>query len=118
MAVDQVEAVSKEDVCKADVIAKLFHVADVCSGKVPVNVTEVVKSAREMSVETVNVSKLIFDPAGALRAYELIVRCLNAKDEPVNQEELLAEAKAALDVPPVGEGWSEQGYAIAEEDDE
>ena len=71
MAVDGCAAVSK-----SDVIAGLCYLAEVCSGRIAVEVSEVVKSTRGMEVESVTVTKRLFEPTGALRAYELMGRCL------------------------------------------
>lgn len=115
MAVD-----SDKGISKAEVIDCLRYVADVCSGRVAVEVTEVVKSTREMDAETVTVSKLLFEPTGALRAYELIGRYLGMWRESAPEQKVemvLSEQggkrREPLDVPAVGENWSEQGYSAA-----
>lgn len=62
MAVDGCAAVSK-----SDVIAGLCYLAEVCSGRIAVEVSEVVKSTRGMEVESVTVTKRLFEPTGALQ---------------------------------------------------
>ncbi len=112
MAVDGCAAVSK-----SEVIAGLCYLAEVCSGRIAVEVSEVVKSARGMEVESVTVTKRLFEPTGALRAYELMGLCLGLWQEGSLEPSVdtsgegVKDVQPALVVPVVGEGWSETGYS-------
>jgi phage terminase small subunit len=57
-----------------EIVANLRQLRDMCMGRVPVSMTTIVKNAREGTAEAIETRGLVFEPAGANRAIELLSR--------------------------------------------
>lgn len=60
--------------CQDEVIEDLRELRDICMGRKPVRIMTIVKNAREGTAEPVEVEGMMFEPASANRALELLGR--------------------------------------------
>jgi|GEM_PF-705615 len=107
---------ARTELSQDEVIQDLRELRDICMGRKPVKIMTIVKNTRESTAEPVEVEGVMFEPASANRALELLgrhMRMFTDKMDVVSNGQTLQSG--VLIVPPAQDetAWEKEGIAVS-----